>query len=58
MLRVDGFRVKGFRGFQGLWGFQLWGFRGFRVKVFSGLGPLKIVGVIGILGFGVLRVDV
>ena len=34
MLRVDGFRVKGFRGFQGLWGFQLWGFRGCRVKVF------------------------
>ena len=34
VLRVDGFRVKGFRGFQGLWGFQLWGFRGFRVKVF------------------------
>ena len=37
MLRVDGFRVKGFCGFQGLWGFQLWGFRafrGFRVKVF------------------------
>ena len=28
-----------FRGFQGLRGFQLWGFRGFRVTVFSGLGP-------------------
>ena len=34
MLRVDGFRVKGFRGFQGLWGssfgvkvFRVWGLK-------------------------------
>ena len=37
MLRVDGFRVKGFRGFQGLWGFP----GVFRVKVFFGFGALK-----------------